>query len=301
MTSTLAQIIQDTRTTRLTTSRPQALNKLSANITDSETPLVTTYALKGITADSKISIGLEDMHVWSVTEGTKSVEVERAQYGSTAAAHTAADIIHVNPLYSDNQILRAINQVIGDLSGEGLFQIASKELTADTSVSAYDLAPTNMLEVYDVWTQSTSSGTKHWERLPTNGWEVQRDAETDVFASGIALFVRSPIYNGQQLRVTYKQELSGTLAAVDDVVETVTGLESEALDLLSIGAALHLLAGKEVDRSETNSQRSSRRSQEVPSGAWSGATRNLERLYDRRLKTERQRLRDRYPERLRGL
>ncbi|MCP4225239.1 MAG: hypothetical protein GY773_18020 [Actinomycetia bacterium] len=292
--TTLAQLIHDCRTTYLQTGRPDELNKLNGGINSSVTTLTCTYGLRGLTMDSRISINLEDMHVWSVDDGAKQADaVERAQYGSTAATHADGDLIRVNPRYSDNQIMRAMNRVAEDLSGEGLYQMATVELTADTSVSAYNLAPTDLVEVYDVLTQSTQTSTKGWLRVQQ--WETMSSAETDVFASGIALQIREPIFNGTQLRVLYKREFDAALATLADVVETVTGLRASAVDLLAIGAAIDLLSGKEVDRSETDSQRSSRRSQEVPSGAWTSAPRNLERLYKRRIGTERTRLDRLYP------
>ena len=50
-----------------------------------------------------------------------------------------------------------------------------------------------------------------------------------------------------------------------DVFETVTGLESDAADLLCIAAALHLTAGKEITLNEPDAARP-RRGSETPPG-----------------------------------
>ena len=293
----LSSVIADTRS-YLQSGRQPEINKLNGGINDSVTSLTATYALKGIKPDSTLAINLEEIHVWTVDEGAKQADgLERGVNGTTAATHSDGDLIYVNPLYSNYRVLQAINRTVDDLNSKGLFQTAAVELTGNTSVTGYNLAPSNLIEVTEVFTADTSSSTKSW--LPVANWRVDNNAETDDFASGVALQVYSPIFNGTQLRVIYRQKLSSSLSGLSDNVETTTGIDSGALDILAMGAAIDLTAGKEIDRSELDSQRNTRRSADVPSGAWTAAPRNLHARYRDRVASERRRLERLYPRRMR--
>ena len=95
------------------------------------------------------------------------------------------------------------------------------------------------------------------------------------------------------IRVTYAHELTASLAALTDVVETVTGLEAVAVDLLCIGAALTLTAGKEITLNETD-RATARRSADTPPGSFSQADSNLRTLWWDRVRAERGRINHKY-------
>lgn len=290
--TTVSDLINQTRNDYLRTGQPEVRNKLNGAITDSDETLTFSRPLNALSTGSRISIGLEDMHVWSVDAATKTADVDRGEYGTTAAAAADQAVVLVNARYSDSQILRALNSGVSMLASEGLFAVSTVEVTHQTNVNGYDLASsTNVLGLVDVLWETNTSAQKQWSRLPNV--RLIRNANTSDFASGTGVAIDRGIPNGVTVRVTYKHELDASLAALTDVFETVTGLESDAADLLCIAAALHLTAGKEIALNETDAARP-RRSSETPPGTFSQADSNLRTLYRDRVRAERRRLNDKH-------
>lgn len=290
--TTVGALINQTRNDYLRTGQPEVRNKLNGAISDSAETLTFSRPLNALSTGSRISIGLEDMHVWSVDGAALTADVDRGEYGTTAAAAGDKAVVLVNPRYSDSQILRALNSAVSMLASEGLFAVSTVEVTYNSTINGYDLASsTNVLGLVDVLWESTTDSRKQWSRLPNV--RLIRNTNTADFASGTAIAVDRGIPNGCTIRATYKHELSAGLSSLTDVFETVTGLESDAADLLCIAAALHLTAGKEITLNEPDAARP-RRGSETPPGTFSQADSNLRTLYRDRVRAERRRLNDKH-------
>lgn len=286
--TTLAELIARTRNDYLTPSEAESRNRLNGAVTDDATTLTLSQPLNALQMGSKISLGLEDIHVWSTDDAAMTADVDRGEYGSTAAAHADGARVLVNPRYTDAQIMRALNTSLSMLVSEGIFGISTVELTFTSAVQGYDLTgSTGVLGVVEALYESADTSTKQWSQIPNV--RILRNASTSVFASGTGVLIDTIIPNGSTVRVTYSHELTAALAALTDNVETVTGISSVAVDILCIGAALQLTAGKEIARNETDVARP-RRGGDVPAGAWSQADSNLRSLWRDRVKAERSRL-----------
>jgi hypothetical protein len=74
-----------------------------------------------------------------------------------------------------------------------------------------------------------------------------------------------------------------------------TGIPSSAWDIPPIGAAISLMAGREIKRSFTESQGDSRRAAEVTAGTSTTSVRALIALRQQRITAEKQRLDGFYP------
>ncbi len=290
--TTVAEIISRTRNDYLSPGLPEQRNRLDGAVTDSASTLTFARDLGPLQMGSKISIGLEDIHVWSVDTSAKTADVDRGEFGSAAAAHADGDVVLVNARYSDAQILRALNAAVGMLVSEGITGYSAVELTYSSSVSGYDLTgSTKFLDLVDVHWESTDFTSKAWRRIPNV--KTLRDANVTDFASGTGIIITQALPNGVAMRVTYSHELDGSLAALTDVVETVTGIESTAVDILCIGAALNLTAGKEIALNEPDTARP-RRSSDTPPGSFSQADSNLRSLWRDRVRAERGRQNRKY-------
>lgn len=290
--TTVSALINQTRNDYLRTGQPEVRNKLNGAISDSAETLTFSRPLNALSMGSRISIGLEDMHVWSVDGAALTADVDRGEYGTAAAAAGDKAVVLVNPRYSDSQVLRALNSGVSMLASEGLFAVSTVEVTYNSTVNGYDLASsTNVLGLVDVLWESTTDSRKQWSRMPNV--RLIRNTNTADFASGTAIAVDRGLPNGCTIRATYKHELSAGLSALADVFETVTGLESDAADLLCIAAALHLTAGKEITLNEVDAARP-RRGSETPPGTFSQADSNLRTLYRDRVRAERRRLNDKH-------
>lgn len=271
-------------------------NKLSASALVGDTTLSFTYDLAGIKAGSRLSIGTETVYVWDVSDSAKTATVERGWEGSTATAHSSGAVVTVNPRFTRAEIFQAINDDLADLSSpvNGLFRVRTVDITYNSSKAGYDFSNTGLIDVIEIrWKQSGSSA--YWPTIRRGDYQISRNMATTEFASGTALFITDQAQNGLPLRVRYKATFS-SLAALTDDVEAVTGLHAAAHDLPPIGAALRLMAGREVKRNFTEAQGDTRRAEEVPPGAVEASWRGLARLRQSRIADEAARLAAMYPQ-----
>lgn len=287
----VSELIEETRNILLTGSREKR-NKLNGAVTSSATSLTMTYALDGIGRGSKLSVDLEDMYVWDTSSLTVS-PVDRGQFGSTAAAHVDGSVVYVNPKFSPNEILRAINDELVSLSSpsNGLFRVATTELTYSAPVSGYNYDASTILDVLEVrYAMPGVSG----EYLLSQDWELVRNL-SDEYASGSAVMVRDA-FPGRTVLITAKLpflQLASSLTADT----STTGLPETAVDILTLGAAWRLSAPREIKRNFDEVQGDTRRAEEVPPGANLGGSRELQRLRNLRIQEEATRLNIRYPKR----
>jgi hypothetical protein len=117
---------------------------------------------------------------------------------------------------------------------------------------------------------------------------------TAEFPSGLTLTVNGYAESGRDMRVSYKKPFAATLASLAQVVETVSGIDASAVDILSLGAAIRLLAGTEVSRNFLD-QSDTRRADEVPPQARASQMRALQQLRKDRISAEKARLYAKYP------
>lgn len=293
--TTTADLIAETRR-YLFSGTKEPLNRLSVGVDADDTGLAFDFAAEGIDSGASVAVELEVMHVWSGS--SDAAVVERGQLGSTAAVHPSGAVVTVNPKFPDFAILQALNAELVDLSSpmNGLFQMKSEELTYNPSVYGYDLSgvlANDLLEIYEVRFDTTGS-TMEWPVLDRGFWEFRRDSETDDFASGYQLLLKTGTTPGMQVRVVYRAPF-GTLSNLTDDVVTTTGLPASAVDIPPLGAAMRLASMRDIQRSFNEDQGETRRAEEVPPGAQFAAVRGLMMMRDQRVRAEATRLRQLYP------
>lgn len=288
--STFAQLINRVQR-QLLSGVVEERNKLSANLTATATTLTLTYEVGGVRTGSVLEIGSEQMYVWQVTESSKSVTVERAFNGTTAAAHTSGAIVLVNPRFPRANIQEAINDELADLSSpmNGLFQVKVLDLTYNGSDRQINL-PTigTVIDLLDVRNRFLSTDYQQVRNV-----KLLRDMPTKDFGSGLALQFDQDVRYGD-LRVTYKAPFV-KLTTESDNVQTMSGFPESAEDILIIGAEIRLIAPREVKRNFTESQGDTRRPDEVPPSAMSNSITNLLRLRRDRITAEAAKLNRQYP------
>ena len=292
--TTLADLIADTKRHLLSGGREQ-MNKLATAATEADTTLLLTYDLGAVQAGAYLQIDLEVMYVWQVDASAKSAIVERGQLGSTAAAHSASAVVTVNPSWPDFAVAKALNEELRSLSApsNGLFAVRSVELTASAAAGSYDLtSSTDVLEVLSV-RHSLPGLANTWATL-TN-YELAQNAGSG-FASGSSLVIHDGISQGRTIRVLYKASFD-PLTNLTDNVETISGLPASAHDIPPLGAAMRLVAPREIRRNQIDSQGGSRRSEEVPPGAVAASLRGIASLRQQRIVEEASLLAQRHPDR----
>ena len=265
-------------------------NKLASAYTAGSGTLTFTYDLGNIKAGARLSIGTNTFYVWSSTGATAIVS--GGEDGSTDAAAASGAIVRVNPHFTDNDIVLALGEDLGDLSSpaNGLYGISTVDLTYSAVFVGYDLGSIadNCIDVYEV-KYLTPGPSKDNKRLATDMWRLNRNANTtSQFSSGFGIQLFASGYPGYNLRIVYKSTFTTPSALSTNV--SVSGLQPSAYDLPPIGASLRLMAGREIKRNFTESQGDTRRATEVPPGATLQSSTGLARLRQSRISAEAARL-----------
>lgn len=126
-----------------------AVGRLNADITDVASAFVYTAGSflpedESLLGENVIvEINRELMGATVVDTGTQTVTVERQKLGTTAAAHTAGDVIKIAPNPSRQQVFDNLADSIAGLNGQ-LFRIRTTELTSDEPFAP---APVDCLSV----------------------------------------------------------------------------------------------------------------------------------------------------------
>lgn len=297
MPATLASdLVAETRRHFMSTHRDEK-NKLSGALGVNATSIVFNYDLGGIKPGARVTIDLEDYHIWETNEGTKTAIVEPAQYGSASTTHATGTMATVNGIITDREILDAINAELSDMvsPGNGLFRVGKINLTAKVGTQGYDLTgvTTDFIDVIEIRWKTTGS-SKYWPLLKRGqDWMLSRDMDTGEFASGNVVLLFNVPPDGQTMRVRYRQRY-GTFAALTTTLASV-GLQDFAADIPPLGAAMRLASGREVARNFFEVQGDTRRAAEVPPGAQIGAIRNLAALKAQRIASASADLAGRFP------
>ena len=288
---TTADLITQTRLYLDGRLRP-GRNKLANAIGTTDETLSLTYDLAGAADGTTISIGLETMWVWSAAG--KTLTVERGAEGTVPAQHSAGDVIQIDPEYTDARILAALNLELSALPAMGVYAVKSLDRTLVSTATGYDLA-SDVEDVLDVRWQDVVDAS---EWTPVESWEIARDMPTDVFPSGVALILPDrPYYDpyvkgvgtSNALRIRYRTTFQPLTSLFDDVL-AVSGISASAVDILPLGAALRLLAGKAIPRVNPTAQPDPRNSAEVRIGDVLNAPARLQQLHDKRVQDEAARL-----------
>lgn len=275
----------------------EARNVLTTTLDDNDTSVVLDHHPRGAQEGARVSIDFEDMYVFNTDVASQTLTVLRGDAGSTAAAHTSGAIVWVNPKWSRFQVLRAVNAELAALPARGVVGFATLDLTFSAPVAGYDLdglTPDDVLDIYEVLADQPGPAT-HWR--PISSWRLVRDAPDD-FPSGLGIVLNESGYPGHTVRVTYKTRFTAATPADggDDLTE-VAGIDANAHELVALGAALRLLAGREVRRNQLGAQPDTRRAEDVPPGASLQSSRGLQAVYDEELKAVKADQNRRYPSR----
>lgn len=267
-------------------------NRLDLAMDASQTTATLEFSMGGIRRGAVISVDLELMYCWSVAG--QVVTVQRGYLGSTATIHADASIVEVNPVWSDYQILRALNGELAAYSSpiHGLYRVRTVDLVFSAARAGYDLTgATDIIDVIDVNAVGIVAGDRH--RL--SRFRIIRNQDTADFASGSALYLYDDAYTGRPIRVAYKAPFTALPTNTTATDLATTGLLATAYDIPPLGAAARLVAPREVARSRTDVQPEPRRAEDVPPGTSRQAAGGLLALRNQRLVEESARLASYYP------
>lgn len=244
-------------------------NRLAGDVDTVTETFSLRNTLGGAVPGAQLSVGLETMYVESSVG--QQVTVARGADGTTPSAHKSGDIVLVNPEFTGARIMRAVNDELRALPGDGIYAVKSLDRTLSATAEGYDLAP-DVLRVVDVRWQHKWDSTE-WTAV--DSYEPLFNMPTTVFPSGVGLkiperpfrswpnnvFVNDGNLN-RALRIRYFAPL-GTLTTLFDDVLATTLIPETALDIIAIGAAVRLMSGRPVQRVTSLGQPDSRNAAEV--------------------------------------
>lgn len=278
-TLTTADLIRQTLTYVRGSAR-SPINVLAQNFAASQDQMVMENPVSGIQIGQAIEVDLSVYLVAGVNTATQTLTVVPQ---ATADDHNAGARVTMRPAYDKLRVITEMNNELSDLSANDLYRPVVVEPDVDDVVAV----PDGALVVLDVWTDEPSLRFVTSRQFPESAYRI---VETPTGPE-----LRGPATTIKLSFVTFGCEFI-PLPLTDDTVNvtTTTGLWGSALDILSLGAAVRLLAGTEAQRNIVTHQGDTRRANEVPSGAVSSTLRNLAALRQGRLVGEAQRLRGRF-------
>lgn len=267
-------------------------NKLSAAYSKGGTTLTFQYPLNGIQPGARISVGLNTFYVWATAGNTATVS--GGEDGASDQDLDSGTIVRVRPRFTDHEIVDAVNDELRDLSSpyNGLFSMNEVEFTYESAYTGFELDAPDLIQVYEVRWQDSGS-QRDWPRMPSTEYRIVQNAPTSDFGSGTAIFVYGGAESGRPIRVLYKANFT-TVNSLSSGVR-ITGLSETAWDIPPMGAAIKLMASREIKRNLTESQGDPRRANEVQAGALAASYRGLSAIRAARIAAERSRLDAQYP------
>jgi hypothetical protein len=253
--------------------------------------LTSGIPLQSIQPGATIQADYELLMVINIPNPT-TLTVARGVLNSTAAPHNAGTIVVINPHFPTVDVVRAINEDIDDLSGQGLYQMGVATFTYNPAIMGYDLPGLISSEVIEITEVRTwDYGSKQaWPLIEPRFWKLERNASPTVFPSGMSLKLYQDAFPGRPVRVQYKAPYSTPLVNPSDDVEATTGLQAPAHDIPVLGSVYRLMMFRELKRSFTEAQGEPRRAQEVPVGSSLTALKGIQALRVDRINAERERL-----------
>ena len=288
--STVGTVV-DRTVRQLMSGTVEERNKTVGALTTTSTSVVFQYDLNGIRAGGVIQIDNELMYVWEVSSGSKTVTVERAWNGTTAATHISGSVAIVDPRFPRAQILEAINAEIDDLSSpmNGLYQIKSLELNYNGTFTMVNLPTTDkIIDLVSVTVRYIATDYPVIRRC-----RLIRDLPNDDFSAGYAIRFDEQVRAGRMI-VVYKAPFTNVTTEAQNL-QNIAGFPTTAEDILMMGAQIRLVSPREVKRNFTESQGDTRRSEEVPTGSVSSSINNIIRMRRDRITAEAARLARQYP------
>ena len=236
----------------------------------------------------------ELMYVISVTSTT--ISVMRGYAGSTAATHTAGDIVRVSPKFPTHRIISSLNDDLADLSapGQGLFQMKTTSFTYNAGVDGYNLTGLTSAEIDSIYSVTYADIGSEAAEPQVSSWRLRRNRDTDAFSSGLALILYTGAWPGQKITVMYKSPFTSITDGT--TARSTVGLATTAYDLPPLGAAMALMTTTPIRREFLDAEGTSRMADEVPPGAISASFRDLMGRRRARVEAESGRLVSQYPQ-----
>ena len=323
MSTTIGQLVDRTFREYLEPAdNVESFSILASGISDSATSLTfdgdyfTQEEEDALDAGTIIEIGTELMYSTNLNATSNTITIKRGVRGTTAAAHSAGDEIKIAPEFLRKNVFDSIADQIENLYPT-LFAVETKTMTSGTGYALlgtpdtpgdfnYLVAPIKAISQYtDFSSGSDQTGLKYQGvavemiDLP-NPFTYTDDtgaSRTITYTSGpsvVHAIQFTGISAGHTVYVTFKKKFipptdeSTTLASI--------GLETEYEPIIMAGVAAHLVAGKDINRIDTQYITDQLAAANFPTGSGNSLRNSLLQYQQLLIQQARSNLRAKYPE-----
>lgn len=282
-----------------------------------EEGMFTTEEEDALGAGAIIEVNRELMFSKSLNTVTNEITVQRGARGTTAALHSAGDIIKITPAFTRQAVYDAVSDQIKNLYPT-LFAVETIALTASTgykllgtygtNVDSYNylIAPLKAISQYTDWQAgSDQTGLKYngvaieMIDLPnpftwTDDTQTERTKTYTTGPSVVHAVQFVGITAGHTVYVTFKKKFvaptneSTTLSSV--------GLETEYEPIIMAGVAAQMLVGKDIKNVDARYITEQMAAQNYPVGSSNSISSSLLRYQQLLIQQARSNLRSKYPE-----
>lgn len=268
-------------------------------------------------AGAIVEVGQELMYTTALNATTNTITVKRGQRGTTAAAHSAGDIIKIAPAFPRKNVFEAVVDQVKNLYPT-LFAVETVELTASTGYKLlgthgtdgdsynYLVAPLKAISQYTDWQSgSDQTGLKYngvaieMIDLP-NPFTYTDDTSTErtkTYTTGpdvVHAVQFAGISAGHTVFVTFKKKFVTPTSEASTL--TSVGLETEYEPIVMTGVAAQLIAGKDISKLNASYITEQLETSVSPIGSSSNIGNSLLRYQQLLIQQARSNLRSKYPE-----
>ena len=325
MSSTIGDLVD--RVYREYLEPPESVESYSYLTGDISSTTQTTFNYEGdlfsseeedaLDAGAILEIGQELMFSKSLNVVTNEVTVQRGARGTTAALHSAGDLIKITPAFPRKNVFDAVTDQIENLYPT-LFAVETKTLTSGTGYriigtygsdvdnNNYLVAPVKAISQFtDFSTGTDETGLKfigvavEMVDLP-NGftWTDEDGVErTKTYTTGpqvVHALQFQGVSSGYEVFVTFKKKFVSPTAETDTL--TNVGLESEYEPIIMAGVAAQMVAGKDIGKIDANYITEQISVSNAPIGSSNSIRNSLLQYQNLLIQQARKNLRAKYPE-----
>ena len=268
-------------------------------------------------AGAIVEVGQELMYTTALNASANIITVKRGQRGTTAAAHSAGDIIKIAPAFPRKNVYEAVVDQVKNLYPT-LFAVETIELTASTGYKLlgnhgsdqdsynYLVAPLKAISQYTDWsTGSDQTGLKYngvaieMIDLP-NPFTYTDDTSTErtkTYTTGPDVVHAVQFVNmsaGHTVYATFKKKFVQPTS--ESTTLTSVGLEIEYEPIIMTGVAAQLIAGKDISKLNASYITEQLEVSVSPIGSSNSIGNSLLRYQQLLIQQARSNLRSKYPE-----
>ena len=268
-------------------------------------------------AGAIIEVGQELMFSTALNTVTNEITVTRGARGTTAAAHTAGDLIKITPAFPRKNVFDAVSDQIKNLYPT-LFAVETISLTASTGYKLlgtygtdgdtynYLVAPLKAISQYTDWQAgSDQTGLKYngvaieMIDLPnpfvwTDDTQTERTKTYTTGPSVVHAVQFVGITAGHTVYVTFKKKFVAPTSEATTL--SSVGLETEYEPIIMAGVAAQMLVGKDIKTVDARYITEQMSAQNYPVGSSNTISSSLLRYQQLLIQQARSNLRSKYPE-----